>query len=195
MSKRKPIKYGKLSHEDPRFTKMKYKLLILRDNRTGNYIFCPNVFENYPGEFAVGAFDCHLGKLVETDIESEGFLESWWDREDADRFELVSKTIEAQVYYAFETHCFDEPIENYESEIDQHGDAVSGFLDFCADCEKCRREKIGDCETSDGYIPLKNNDGSDFCNAKQQQLCAVLYAMRKIEAKLTKKPRTEDVYP
>ena len=49
MSKRKPIKYGKLSHEDPRFTKMKYKLLILRDNRTGNYIFCPNVFENYPG--------------------------------------------------------------------------------------------------------------------------------------------------
>ena len=187
MSKRKPAVYGKLSPEDPRFTKMKYEPLILRDNRTGNYLFIPRVFENYPGEFAVGAFDSHLENLVETDIESEGFLESWWDREDADRFELVSKTIEAQVYYAFETHCFDEPITNYESEIDLHGDAVNGFLDFCADCRKCRRERIGVRESDDSFIPLKREDGGDFCTAKQQQLCAVLYAMRRIEEKLTGK--------
>ena len=198
MSKRKPAEYGHLSCEDPRFgedREVDYDLNVLYDIEKGCYVFRPDVRENYPGEFPVGAFDRHLKEFRKTDLTPEVFRD-WLTPKYGGRFAPVSDTVKSVVWRAFETFAFDDGVLCvHANEIEEHGIAHNRFLDFCYECDRCRRERIGVDDTGDGGIPLTKDDGRDYCDADQQRLCAVIWAMRRIEKRLAGKPKAEDSCP
>ena len=182
--KQQPTRYGEISQFDERFTNPKYKLKILHDTQTDEYLLVPDVKERFPGEFGVCAFNAHLTDFKESQMKREEF-DRIYDGNRNDRYHWILGTIALQVYEAFEVQCFENDIMQHEGEVYKHGVAVTEFLEFCEDCATCRHKEIGITpDNSEGFIPLEREDGRPYCDARQQQLCAVLYSMRRIEERM-----------